>query len=195
MKHYNSHLYNTPPPDRGDWCLHGNRENEYWSGGVRHSVCRILQRKRNTQHSTEAVWRADEHAGRREGTHDGFYGLESAWCEGHSTANGEVLFASTGNVWYKVILTRKTTPTFGTCYVLCNLCSANNLVLRDVWLFFYLDIFSYRIQEMAEARLTLQELENPAGRKLGEKIRVEANLMKWQILWNGYDVVLKVVHW
>jgi hypothetical protein len=47
---------------------------------------------------------------------------------------------------------------------------------------------------LAEARLTLQELETPAGRKLDDKIKVEMNLDKWKLMWNGHDVVQRVVH-
>jgi hypothetical protein len=50
-------------------------------------------------------------------------------------------------------------------------------------------------QRMAEERLTLQELESPGGRALGAKISVEANLGRWKLLWNGHDVVHKVLHW
>lgn len=47
---------------------------------------------------------------------------------------------------------------------------------------------------MAEERLTLQELEQPGVRALDAKISVEANLRKWQLLWNGHDVVHRIVH-
>ena len=48
---------------------------------------------------------------------------------------------------------------------------------------------------MAEARLTLQELETPGGRRLDEVIKIENNLSKWQLMWSGHDVVQKVLHW
>lgn len=48
---------------------------------------------------------------------------------------------------------------------------------------------------MADARLTLQELEQPGGRALGAKLNMEANLSRWKLLWNGHDVVHKVLHW
>jgi hypothetical protein len=48
---------------------------------------------------------------------------------------------------------------------------------------------------MAEERLTLQELEQPGARRLDAKISVVANLGRWKLLWNGHDVVHKVVHW
>lgn len=47
---------------------------------------------------------------------------------------------------------------------------------------------------MAEERLTLQELEQPGARALDAKISVEANLSRWKLLWNGHDVVHRVLH-
>ena len=55
--------------------------------------------------------------------------------------------------------------------------------------------FSQSLQRLAEERIALQELETPQGRHLYDKIIVEKNLDKWKLLWNGHDVVLKVVHW
>ena len=50
-------------------------------------------------------------------------------------------------------------------------------------------------QRLAEERLSLAELEQPGARRLDEKIRPEANLGRWKLLWNGHDVVQKVLHW
>eukprot|EP00600_Ochromonadales_sp_CCMP1393_P003918 CAMPEP_0174992338 /NCGR_PEP_ID=MMETSP0004_2-20121128/22452_1 /TAXON_ID=420556 /ORGANISM="Ochromonas sp., Strain CCMP1393" /LENGTH=225 /DNA_ID=CAMNT_0016246307 /DNA_START=99 /DNA_END=776 /DNA_ORIENTATION=+ len=54
--------------------------------------------------------------------------------------------------------------------------------------------FFLSVQVLAEERLRLQELESPQGRGLDDKIHVETNLTRWQLMWNGHDVVMKVLH-
>ncbi len=55
--------------------------------------------------------------------------------------------------------------------------------------------FFVEVQRMAEARLDLEELLTPAGRKLYAVNDVEVNVSRWTLMWGGNDVVLKVVHW
>lgn len=62
-------------------------------------------------------------------------------------------------------------------------------------LLYFTHICTFTTQTLAEERLTLQELETPQGRKLNDKIKVDQNLGRWKFLWNGHDVVHKVVHW
>jgi hypothetical protein len=61
--------------------------------------------------------------------------------------------------------------------------------LRPVMVDFFVEV-----QLMAEARLDLEELLQPAGRRLGAVNNVETNLSRWTLFWSGFDVVLKVVH-
>lgn len=55
--------------------------------------------------------------------------------------------------------------------------------------------FFNAVQRMAEERMLLQELENPAGVPLDKNWKAEELLSKWKLIWNGQDLVHKVIHW
>ncbi len=54
--------------------------------------------------------------------------------------------------------------------------------------------FMNEVHSMAEARLYLEELESPGGRSLNAVNNVQFNVARWTLVWNGCDVVLRVVH-
>lgn len=79
----------------------------------------------------------------------------------------------------------------------------------------YMISFFSTVQLLANARLYLQELEQPqderqqrrrgivvlpseeakATKTVPTVVNIVNNLNRWKLTWNGYDVVLKTVHW
>lgn len=57
-------------------------------------------------------------------------------------------------------------------------------------------LFFSVVQELAELRLLLEELETPEGRKIqqGSDLPYDKNRYRWRFMYNGVDVVLKVMH-
>lgn len=51
------------------------------------------------------------------------------------------------------------------------------------------------MQQLAEERLYLAELYLPLGRDWKAANDRERNRSRWILLWNGHNVVLKVLHW
>lgn len=55
-------------------------------------------------------------------------------------------------------------------------------------------LFFNTLQHMAEERLTLLELYQPLGRNWSKQLHIEHNKSRWKLIWNGQDIVLKVLH-
>lgn len=54
--------------------------------------------------------------------------------------------------------------------------------------------FFNAVQQMAEERLTLQEILQPKGRDWTQKVNHKHTKKRWSIIFNGENLVLKVVH-
>jgi hypothetical protein len=54
--------------------------------------------------------------------------------------------------------------------------------------------FLCEVQYLAEERLTLAEILQPRGRDWSRPNNREFNRSRWKVIWNGHDLVLKILH-
>jgi hypothetical protein len=51
-----------------------------------------------------------------------------------------------------------------------------------------------KVHELAEKRLELEECRLPGGRLAGQADRVYDPKARWTVIWDGYDVVERLLH-
>ena len=55
--------------------------------------------------------------------------------------------------------------------------------------------FFYTAHCMAEQRLILLELIQYQGRNWMKKLNIDENRMRWRLIWNGNDIIVKTILW